>query len=317
MQRQQQIILGVLCGAGAGALWGLVFLAPELADGFGPLELTIGRYLFYGLMAVILIAPRWTSLNVMMGRKQWIGIGGLALTGNIFYYLFITNAVQMGGIAMTSLIVGLVPVAVSIVGSRESGAVPLSRLMPSILLCCGGAIAIGWDAFDAVFSVQNLTPLIGMICAVGGLVSWTVYAVHNRKWLSQMHNISSHDWNLLLGIATGALSLLLLPFALLFIDLNHSNAEWLHFLAVSAIIALLASIAGNALWNQSTRYLPFTMVGQMVLFETLFALCYAFAWENRGPTMNETIAFAFVVGSVITCISAHRRPKTSQAALLH
>lgn len=314
---QKNIMWGILCGAGAGALWGLVFLTPEMASSFGPLELTIGRYIFYGLIAAILIAPRAATLFSLLGKKEWIGLISLALAGNIFYYLFIVNAVQMGGIAMTSLIVGLVPVAVSIVGSRESGAVPLARLMPSILLCIASAIAIGWDAFDALLSAKNLTPLIGMMCAVGGLISWTIYAVHNRKWLAHMHAISAYDWNLLLGLVTGALSLLLLPFVFAFVDLSHSQTEWLNFLLASTIVALLASVAGNALWNQSTRLLPFTLVGQMVLFETLFALLYAFAWESRGPSINEALAFAFVVASVITCISAHRQPATASPALSH
>jgi drug/metabolite transporter (DMT)-like permease len=312
---QRHILLGVLCGAGAGALWGTVFLAPEFAHSFGALELTIGRYLFYGLIAALLIAPRARQLFASLGKAEWLGLLGLAFTGNIFYYLFISNAVQMGGIAMTSLIVGLVPVAVSILGSRESGAVSLRRLLPSILLCMASAVAIGWDAFGALLSASDTTPLIGMVCAFGGLISWTIYAVRNRTWLSRMHGISAYDWNLLLGLVTGLLSLAMLPFALMFVDLQHSQTEWLQFIAACAIIALLGSVAGNALWNQSTRYLPFTMVGQMVLFETLFALLYAFAWEQRGPTLNEAFAFAFVVASVITCIHAHRRPSQTAPAL--
>lgn len=40
------LVPGILCGAGAGAgaLWGLVFPAPELIRTFSPLHLTIGRY---------------------------------------------------------------------------------------------------------------------------------------------------------------------------------------------------------------------------------------------------------------------------------
>lgn len=49
--------VGVACGAGAGALWGLVFLAPELVRDFSPLQLSIGRYLCYGALAVLLLAP--------------------------------------------------------------------------------------------------------------------------------------------------------------------------------------------------------------------------------------------------------------------
>ncbi len=37
------ILAGIFCGMGAGALWGLVFLAPEIVPGFSPLEQAIGR----------------------------------------------------------------------------------------------------------------------------------------------------------------------------------------------------------------------------------------------------------------------------------
>jgi drug/metabolite transporter (DMT)-like permease len=56
---------------GAGALWGLVFLAPELVDEFSPLLLTIGWYLCYGLIAVMLMAPRWRSRVGRVSRRQW------------------------------------------------------------------------------------------------------------------------------------------------------------------------------------------------------------------------------------------------------
>ena len=40
---RQDKLTGIACGIGAGALWGLVFLAPELASAFNPLQLTVGR----------------------------------------------------------------------------------------------------------------------------------------------------------------------------------------------------------------------------------------------------------------------------------
>ncbi|WP_346191146.1 hypothetical protein [Acetobacter ascendens] len=49
------IPLGTLCGVGAGALWGLVFLAPELVRDFTPLQLAIGRFLAYGIIAFVVI----------------------------------------------------------------------------------------------------------------------------------------------------------------------------------------------------------------------------------------------------------------------
>ena len=105
-----------------------MFLAPELVREFSPLQMTIGRYLCYGLIAAVLVAPHWRALFAGIPRHQWWNLAWLALAGNTVYYLLLSSAVQSGGIAMTSLVVGLVPVTVTVVGSLERGAVPLRRL---------------------------------------------------------------------------------------------------------------------------------------------------------------------------------------------
>lgn len=303
---KQNIPLGILCGALAGALWGLVFLMPEVVRGFGPMELTIGRYLSYGLIAAFLIGPRWRKLFAKLGRAEWKALFWLAFTGNTLYFLFLTKAVHWGGMAMSSLIMGLVPVAVTIVGSRQSGAVPLARLMPSILLCVAGAGAIGWDAMLALFNARTIYPLLGLLCAIGSLISWTLFAIYNSRYLGRLQSITAHDWSLLVGLTAGAQGLIMLPVALITVSLDHSSADWSLFAIACLAIALFSSIGGNGFWNQANRLLPLTLVGQMVLFETIFALLYAFWWETRGPSVAEMLAFACVIASTLSCIAAHR-----------
>jgi len=311
-QRHAGLFAGVACGMGAGALWGLVFLAPELVRQFSPLQLTVGRYFFYGLIASMLIAPRWRSLLARLPRRQWWHLAWLALAGNTLYYVLLSTAVQTGGIAMTSLVIGFLPVVVTLVGSRDHGAVPLRRLLPSLLLCAGGALCIGWQSLGGAAGGVPGQRLLGLSCAVGALVSWSAYAVGNARCLVQLEQVSAHDWNLLTGVVTGAQSLLLLPLALAVQTASHAGAEWARFAAVSAGVAMLASIAGNALWNRMSRLLPLTMVGQMILFETAFALLYGFAWERRWPTGLELGALACVVLGVMSCLAAHRRPVVAE-----
>jgi len=307
-------LAGVACGMGAGALWGLVFLAPELVRGFGPLQVTIGRYLCYGLIAAALVAPRWRSLFAAVPRRQWWNLAWLALAGNTVYYLLLSSAVQSGGIAMTSLVIGLLPVTITVVGSLERGAVPLRRLLPSLLLCAAGVACIGWEALAGSGGGLAGRQSFGLLCAVAALVSWTAFAVGNARCLAKVPHVSGHDWNLLLGLVTGAQALLLLPLALAGGLGDHDAGAWMRLGAVSLGVAVLASIAGNALWNKMSRLLPLTLVGQMILFETLFALLYGWLWERRLPTPLETAALAFVVLGVLTCLAAHRRPVRSQAA---
>ncbi|MET0329423.1 MAG: DMT family transporter [Luteimonas sp.] len=299
-------IVGVACGIGAGALWGLVFLAPELVREFAPLQLTIGRYLFYGLFSAVLIAPLWRGLRRQLSRRDWGTLVWLALSGNLLYYVLLSSAVQLGGIAMTSLVIGFLPVAVTIIGSRDQGAVPLRRLAPSLVLCTAGAVCIGWQALSSTADGDVGRQLLGLLCGIGALVSWTCFAVTNSRWLVRLPQVSVHAWNLLTGIVTCALTLLLVPLAVLLHPQSHAPSAWLLLLGVSAGVALFASMLGNALWNRMSRLLPLTLVGQMILFETLFALAYGFAWERRLPTLLETIAFALVVASVASCLAAHR-----------
>ncbi|EKU76171.1 DMT family transporter [Sphingobium yanoikuyae] len=309
------ILAGIFCGMGAGALWGLVFLAPEIVPGFSPLEQAIGRYLVYGLMSVLLVAPRWRTIRPLLTPRILWALAWLALAGNLFYYVLLVSAVQMGGIAMTSLVVGFLPVAVTIVGSRQAGAVPLRHLAPSLLLCIAGALCIGWQAIVMPGGGAVATRIIGFACAVGALISWTAFAIGNAHWLRRMDGITSQDWNFLIGLATGAQALLFLPLVPWLGSGTHDAADWTRFAAVVIAVALFASIVGNALWNRMTRLLPLTMVGQMILFETGFALPYGFIWEARLPTPLEGTAFVLVILSVLSCIAAHRRPIPAEASI--
>ncbi|QUS42293.1 DMT family transporter [Tardiphaga alba] len=304
--QQTTTSLGIAFGAGAGALWGLVFLAPELVPAFSPLQLAAGRYLVYGAISALLIAPRWRQLCRKLSRGDWSALLWLGLAGNTLYYTLLTSAVQIGGIAMTSLVIGFLPVAVTIIGSRAAGAVPLGRLMPSLILCSAGAIMIGLEALQVPSAASQQQQLIGLLCAIGALVSWTCFAIGNSRALARLNDISASDWNLLTGVVTGAQSLVLIPLAILAGTVAHDALAWAQFAGVSIAIAVLASIVGNAFWNRMSRLLPLTMVGQMILFETLFALFYGYVWERRWPTLLESAAFAFVVLSVWTCIGAHQ-----------
>lgn len=299
--------IGIACGMGAGALWGLVFLAPELVRDFTPLQLAIGRYLAYGVIAAALIGARWRTLLASLTRRDWIALAWLSAVGNALYYVLLSTAVQTGGIAMTSLVIGFLPVAVTIIGSRDEGAVRLARLVPSLLLCAGGAVCIGWQAIATPASGNSVRQLVGLACAIGALATWVAYAVGNARALTRLDRISAHDWSLLTGIVTGAQALALIPFSLAFEPIHHSGVAWAQLAGVSVALAVAASIIGNALWNRMSRLLPLTMVGQMILFETLFALLYGFLWERRLPLPLEVAAFVLVVASVLSCIAAHRR----------
>jgi drug/metabolite transporter (DMT)-like permease len=298
--------LGVVLGMGAGAAWGLVFVAPKLAGDFSPLQLSAARYLAYGALSLALVAPRWHVLTGHIGPTEWRALLRLSLLGNIVYYILLASAVQLAGVATTSLIIGFLPVAVTLVGSRAHGAVPLRRLLPTLVLGAAAVVCVGWQALAAPSTASWPARLAGLTCALGALASWSAYAVLNSRWLARVRHVGAHDWSLLTGLATGALALLIAVPAFAFSSRHHAGVDWLRFAAVASGVAVAASIVGNALWNRASRLLPLTMIGQMILFETLFALLYGFLWEARWPSALEVLAMVLVGASVVSCVSAHR-----------
>lgn len=102
--RNNPMALGIANGVAAGALWGVVFLAPAVLQSFNALQLSAGRYLVYGLIAVALLLPRWKRLAPRLGRAEWFGLLWLSLAGNLVYFLLLATAVQWAGGAAASLI---------------------------------------------------------------------------------------------------------------------------------------------------------------------------------------------------------------------
>ncbi len=305
-----EYVAGIGCGVGAGSLWGLVFLAPRMLPAFSPLALSAARYLLYGLISLALCLPIRRRLWKKTRLHDWLALLALSLPGNLLYYLCVAGGVQRAGVAPVALIVGLIPVTVTLVGAREHGSVPLRRLVLPLLLAAGGVACIYADAPPARTSVDRGTYALGLLMAVGALVSWTVYTVSNARYLRAHPRFTSQEWSLLTGVATGVLALVLLTVpALLLPGMATTTPQpagaWWKLLAVSAGIALGASVLGNSLWNTASRRLPLTLSGQMIVFETVFALVYGFAYEARWPHRLELLAALLLVGGVALAARRH------------
>jgi drug/metabolite transporter (DMT)-like permease len=294
--------LGIAAGIAAGAFWGLVFLAPKLAAGFPPLQLSAGRYLAYGLVAAMLVAPSWRRLRGVLGWREWRALAWLGFIGNILYYVLLARAVQTGGVAMTAFVIGLLPLAVTLVGSRERHAPALRALLPSLACSAAGLVCISWQSLVA----SGWGSVTGLLCAGGALLSWTTYAVTNSRWLARLAHVSAQDWSLLTGVVTGLEAIVLAVPAFHGDGLMHTDADWLRFAVLIGAMALFCSVLGNGLWNVASRALPLALTGQMIVFETIFASTYGYLWEGRWPTPREAIALALLVAGVVMSARAHR-----------
>lgn len=306
MSQQQRLLTGLLYGLIAGALWGGVFLAPKLLAAFTPLQMTAGRYLCYGLASAVLLAPNARGVLARLTWADWRDLAGLSLLGNIVYYVGLAASVQSAGVAPASLIIGLLPVTITLVGAQRGQGVPLRSLAAPLLLVAAGVACINVAAFQTATSIGVARLILGLLAAVGALAVWTIFAVWNARRLAATPRFNSHEWSLLTGVVTGLLSLLLVIPAFAVGAAAHGPAAWGLFWGVSLAVALGASVIGNGLWNAASRLLPLSLSGQLIVFETLFALLYGFLHEGRWPLPLEVAAVVLMLAGVLWSVHLHR-----------
>lgn len=302
---------GIFYAGLAGALWGFVFVVPNLLPDFNPLLLSTGRYIVYGILSALIILPKLIPLIQRLTRLDIQQLIWLSLSGNLVYYLLLASAVQLAGVATTSLIIGTLPVTITLAGRKDQGALSLRQLAWPLLLIMLGMLAVNISAFQQAANQQQPlhNTVLGILCAFGALFSWTRFAVNNTRYL-KLSQFTSSEWSSLWGITTGLLSVLLLLIAgglfpsQLLPELPQSR--WLSFFAISLGMALFSSWLGNLLWNAASRRLPITLGGQLIIFETLFALLYGFVYAARWPSLTEIIAIALLISGVLWTVRKHR-----------
>jgi drug/metabolite transporter (DMT)-like permease len=320
-QREMGMQRGVTYGIMAGALWGMVFLVPRLLPDFSPLLLSSGRYTMYGIVSLIAALPMARRLTAKLTLDDLGALVKLALVGNVAYYILLTAAVHMVGVAPASLIVGVLPVTVTLAGRRDRGAVPLRRLAWPLAMVIAGIVCINVDVFtgDPAHPAGLTHKLLGVLCALGALASWTWFAVENARYLQRNAHFDGNEWSVLWGVVTGLLGAALwiavaaLPAGA--VQDSVAGERWQLFWVLNLGLAIGASWLGNGLWNAASKRLPLTLSGQMIVFETLFALLYAFIYDHRMPRPLEAAAIALLLAGVIWSVRQHGGERPSEPPL--
>ena len=70
------------------------------------------------------------------------------------------------------------------------------------------------------------------------------------------------------------------------------------FLALMFTIGLLSSWLGTLCWNEASQRLPTALAGQLIVFETLSALAYAFAISAKWPPWLTVLGIGLLIAGV-------------------
>lgn len=291
----------------AGALWGTVIVVPSQIEDVHPVVISCARFLLYGLFSTLVALPYARSLITRLTRQDMLLLLELALTGNLVYFILLSAAVQHAGVAIASLINGLIPVAVMLMGRRYSQA-GLPSMLISLALILTGIVWINLPALmDVVHGHVSLSRVLGAVYAGLGVLSWSWFALRNARQL-KTGRFSPREWSTLLGITSGFMALLMTLLVILsqpqLLPVGLTTERLWVFIAAALFMAIGGSWVANALWNTSAQRLPISIGGQMIVFETLCALLYSYLLTWTLPSSAEMLGMVLVLGGVFWMIRA-------------
>ncbi len=305
------MLSGVLLALAAGLMWGLVFVGPLLLPDYPAALQTFGRYLAFGLIAVPLAFIDRQEL-ARLTRADWLTALRLAAIGNVLYYLFLSSAILRAGGALPTMIIGTLPVVIAIAANllshQRDGHFPWLKLAPPLALILLGIACVHHVEWSNLLQNPEADParyLSGAVLAVGALVCWTWYPLQNANWLRGHPERTPRVWATAQGLAT--LPLALLGYAAFWIwtlatdhplPMPLGPRPW-EFLGLMLTIALFASWLGTLCWNAASQRLPTALAGQLIVFETLAALTYAFCLRGQWPEPLTLAGIALLVVGVI------------------
>lgn len=300
------MLTGIAAGLAAGALWGLVFVAPRMTPGLSSVDLAAGRFVSYGAMAALVMLLTWRSHKLPTLRQSFAALG-LSLLGATGYYLLLALSIHGAGTEVPALIVGTIPIWLMLLGKPVG--LKWSALVPGLVLTGAGlVIMMSATNSELIKSGDSNSGEFawGVVLATAAMVSWTVFALLNASWLKRHPEVNATEWANWVGIATGLGALVL------WMVTGSDTGDLLAvdnvvFVAVVCIATGIGSAWGaSILWNVASQRLSASLCGQLIVSETLFALFYSFLWDGDWPNASQMIAAVLFTLGILASIRAHR-----------
>lgn len=289
------MLSGILAALGAGLVWGLVFVTPLLLPDYPGAILSFGRYTAFGLIALI---PAWFDRRriASLCRADWIMALKLSLVGNILYYATLSTAIQLADAPLPTMLIGTLPVVIAICSNwsphHPTDSIAWSKLALPLVIIFVGLLLVNAAELRHLDGKRSMADYWrGGLIALLAVAAWTWYPIVNGRYMKANTQIRSGTWATAQGLAT-------LPLALLgFVIFGVVNAlgataphydfplggQPLKFVLGMMILGFTASWLGTMLWNYASQKLPTSLVGTLIVFETLAALLYTFILRGSVP----------------------------------
>ncbi|WP_429079563.1 DMT family transporter [Aeromonas bivalvium] len=316
------MLLGVLFALLAGLMWGLIFVAPLLVDGYPPALLASGRYLAFGLI-VLPLAWRARKRLAALSASDWREALALTLVGNLVYYFCLSGAILRIGSPLAAMLIGTLPVVTALAANRLYGAwdgrLSRARLYPALLLMAAGLYLV--NRTELTWQAETRTDqLLGLALAVAAVLCWTWYPLRNARWLREHPGRSPALWATAQGLVTLPVALVAYLGSLGHLALSAPDFPLpfgptpLRFVLLMGAVGLFCSWLGTLCWNEASQRLPTVLVGPLIVFETLAGLLYVFMLRGAMPPMITLAGVVCLVAGVLYVLAGKPRPQPEKRA---
>jgi drug/metabolite transporter (DMT)-like permease len=314
---------GLLYALTAGLMWGLVFVGPLLLPEYPATLQSFGRYLAFGLIALPL---GWLDRRRLgeLTRADWLEALKLAAVGNVIYYLFLASSIQRAGGPLPTMIIGTLPVVIAITANLRGGGeakLPWLRMLPSLGLIAAGIALVNHVEIEHLQQDRSADIgryALGAALAVGAVVCWTWYPIRNAEWLRAHPDRNPRTWATAQGLATLPLALIGYAGAWAWSALSGDafpmpfGPRAADFLLLMFAIGLFASWLGTVCWNEASQRLPPSLAGQLIVFETLAALSYAFVLRHQWPQPQTLAGIGLLIAGVMWALRTRPEPLAAE-----
>ena len=300
--RHDSGLIGVAAGNAAGLIRGLAFLVPVLLPGWSAIAVTTGRYLAYGLLSALLFTMGGRTLRGL-ARQHWRPALAFAIAGNAGYYLLLVLGIDLIGAPITDIIIGCIPVVLALVANLTSHAYPWRKLALPMGLAAAGLLLATLPGSRGRPAAAAAGEVFGLLAAFGAVALWTWYGLANARFLSRHPEVPHVGWSTLVGLYTGAVTLISLPVTIAIHQIGSRGPHSIGWLiGGSIVLGVGVSWGATVLWNLASARLSTVLAGMLVNVETVAGYVYVYAARAQWPPLLQVLGFALLIVGVLIVV---------------
>lgn len=293
---------GTVFALSACFIWGLIFVVPQFMSNFSPIEIVVGRYCVFGSISLLFLFRE--RLRGFCSYPLSVWMYALFLSFLAGYYLWVVLGIRYASPEICALICGISPITIALYGNWKQKECNFKLLILPSLLMLAGLVMVNAPRLTTADVPSEY--IIGLICSLISLASWSAYVVLNSRYLKNNPTIRSDDWATMQGVTTLCwVAIFGIGYGLYSwesMDVQKYltwNEDTMSFLIGCTILGLFCSWVGATLWNKASIYLPVSISGQLMIFETIFGVLFVYLLNQELPSLLESLGIVLLLGAVI------------------